>query len=174
MAVETINNVNSSVDINLNAEIEINPEKMVLHADSRYIYQPRFTSPDRSSVKALVRLPDGSLQEMEAPRADRNSPLIRDVFDQYSEAEIEMFTLREQCMNQKMNELQERNREDRKRHDQMAKLFEVKSEAMQSEVVQKCVDKSIGRKIRSAKSATEVYGLMALALMIERNASEPK
>ncbi len=150
----------------METQIQISPEKIVLREDSRYIFQPRFVDDERTIVKAIVLFPDGSLREMEAERDDADSPLVRDVFLQYSEAEIEMHTHRERCMIQKMQAVEQRAREDQARREQLDKLFQAKSEALQMEGVKGCKDATITRRIRSAKTVTEVHSLAAYALMM--------
>ncbi len=147
--------------------IEISIDRINLNPDSRYIYHPRYINTEKTILKAIVRFPDGSLNEIEAKKDDRNSALIRDIYLQYSEAEIEMYTHRELCMQSKMKVLFERHQEDQKRQEHLAKLFQAKTEALQIDCIQKSTDKTISRKIRSAKTATEVYGLVAMALYKE-------
>lgn len=144
--------------------IEINPEKISLLPDSRLIYQPRFIDNQKSKIRAIVKFPDGTLREIEADRNDTHSPFIRDVFLQYSEAEIELFSHREQCVNLKLEEIAKREREDREHAEKMANLFKAKSEALQIEEV-KNSGKDLARRIRSAKSVTEVLALTTLALL---------
>lgn len=152
------------------ARIEIGPENIVLREDSRIIYHPRYLDEEKSAIKAIVRFPDGSLRELEAAVDDDDSPLIRDVFLQYSTAEIEMHTHRESCLARSFRELESRAQEDQRRQAQMARLFEAKTEVLQIEAVKDCADRNLARQIRSAKTVAEVHSLAAYALLLQRQA----
>ena len=88
--------------------IEVGTDNMHLGPDSLVIYQPRYMDSTKKRIKAIVRMPDNKLVEMEANKDDSSAALIRDVLAQYSEAELEMFTHREMCISEKLRELNQR------------------------------------------------------------------
>jgi|GEM_PF-3231877 len=147
--------------------ISVGPEQISLRPDSRWIFQPRYVDSEKTILTAIVRFPDGSLREMEGHRDDNDSPLVRDISLQYSEAEIELFTHRENCMRLKADEMAKNAKEDQAREEHMARLFEAKTEALAIPEV-KTAEASITRRIRSAKSKTEVFALVAMVMMQAR------
>jgi hypothetical protein len=139
-------------------------EGIRLQADSRLIYQPRFTNEERTRIRAIVRLKDDRLVEMEADVADSRSSLIRDAFLQYSREEIERFTVREEQVLSKKREIDLRIAEDQRIEEERQVTFLAKTKALEMPEVRDCGDPRIPRQIRRAKSAFEVAAWVSLAL----------
>jgi len=130
--------------------------------DSVMVYQPRFTNPERTKVKALIALPNGQFKEIEKDCADRSSIIVRDIFLQYNEAEIVEFTAREQAMVAKKGAADARAMERQMREQQQAIVFQAKVNALELPEVKNFPDKNIARRIRKAKNPIEVAALVAL------------
>lgn len=144
--------------------IEVGVDKIHLGPDSLVIYQPRYTDASKKRIKAIVRMPDGKLTEMEADKADSRAALIRDVMFQYSEVELEMFTHREFCILEKLRQLNARIAEDKKRDTEREETFQAKAKALALPQIREHKDKAVRQKIRRATSAFEVMALTVAAL----------
>src|SRR5690348_13803129 len=94
--------------------------------DSLLVYHPRYANPERTRIRAIVRLKDERLIEMEADIADPLSPLIRDVFFQYSREQIEWLTQREAEALRKKHEIEQRALEDKLREEEREVTFHAK------------------------------------------------
>ena len=154
------------------ALIEVGVATMHLGPDSLVIYQPRYTDANKTRIKAIVRMPDGKLTEMEADKSDARAALIRDVFSQYSEAELEMFTHREFCILGKLRELNQRMIEDKKKTDEREEVFQAKAKALALPQIRDHQDKEVRGSIRRASSAFEVMALTVAALTDAKKKSE--
>lgn len=137
------------------------------------VYQPRYTDPQKTRIKAIVRLPNGKFVEMEAAKSDHRSDLIRDVFSQYSEAEIESFTERERKFQEQKDKLAAQAAEDHRLMEEREIAFQAKAKALELPEVVNCPDKRVARKIRRSKSAFEVAGWLAVAFMKSLDAEAP-
>lgn len=150
-----------------NTQIEVGIGTMHFGPDSLVVYHPRYTDASRTKIKAIVRMQDGALVEMEANKADQQAGLIRDVRLQYSEAEIEMFTHREFCVLEKMRELNHRMMEDKKKTEEREEIFQAKAKALALQQIRDHKDPEIRRQIRRASSAFEVMALTVAALTVK-------
>ena len=146
------------------AFIEVGAATMHLGPDSLVIYQPRYINAAKTRIRAIVRMPDGKLTEMEANKDDTAAALIRDVFCQYSEAELEMFTHREFCILDKLRILNQRMAEDKKITDEREEVFQAKAKALALPQIRDHKDNEVRRAIRRAGSAYEVMALVIIAL----------
>lgn len=144
--------------------IQVGIETIHLGPDSLVVYHPRYTDASKKRIKAIVRQPDGTLVEFEADRNDDRAGLILDVFCQYSEAEIEMFTHREFCIQQKMGELNERAIEDRRIAAEREETFQAKAKALAMPQIRDHQNPQVRRDIRRAHSAFEVMALTVAAI----------
>lgn len=145
-------------------------DQIQMSPDSPYVFQPRFANRERTRIKAILRLPDGRFTEMEVDRSDVRSPLLRDIFAQYTEEEIEMFTLRQLKVSDVRRQLDMRIAEDKAIAEQRDATYQAKSEAFQIPAVNHDDNKEIKRKIRQARNVLEVTALTALALMNYKDA----
>lgn len=136
-----------------------------LEADSFLIYQPRYVDEKKTRIKAIVRLPNGQIMEMEANRADTKSTLIRDIFSQYSAEEIELFSAREQQVVAQKVRIETQAAEDRRLEEEREVTFQAKTKALEIPEVKDCPDPRVARKIRKARSAFEVAGWLAVAFL---------
>jgi hypothetical protein len=130
--------------------------------DSVMVYQPRFANAERTKVKALIVLPNGQIKEIEKECADRSSKIVRDIFLQYTEAEILEFTEREQAVLAKKSASDARGLERQIREQEQAIVFQAKVNALDLPEVKNFADKNIARRIRKAKNPIEVAALVAL------------
>lgn len=129
------------------------------------IYQPRFIDEGRTQVRAIARLVDGRILELEGDRREEKSDFIRDVFAQYSESEIIAFTERERQTAQLKAAVDEQSAMDRAHAEENELTFQAKAKALALPEVQNCTDRRLSRKIRKSKSAIEVAGWIAVAFM---------
>lgn len=137
-----------------------------LTPDSRIVYQPRYANAEKTAIRAIVRGPDGRLTEMEARRdAVPKHPMIRDVFLQYTEADLDRFTELEAKVTEAKRRLDQRVAEDKARQAEKDVTFLAKTKALELPEVAACKDPRIARKIRRAKSSFEVGAWVTLALL---------
>ena len=132
--------------------------------DSVMVYQPRYVGEGKSHVRAIVVLPNGQLMEIEKPCADRSSKFVRDIFLQYTDAEIEQFTLRAIAVTAKKQASDARVAERAAREQTQAATFQAKVQALEIAEVRDCPDRRILRRIRRAKSPFEVGALVQFVL----------
>lgn len=144
--------------------IQVGTDTIHLGPDSLVVYHPRYADPTKKRIKAIVRRLDGTFAELEAERDDERSGLIRDVFAQYSEAEIEMFTHRENCVLEKLRLVNERQAEDRRIAAEREDTFQAKAKALALPQIRNHHDEQLLRAIRRATSAFEVMALTVAAL----------
>ena len=140
-------------------------ELIQMSPDSPYVFHPRFANREKTRIKAILRLPDGRFTEMEVDRSDVRSPLLRDVFAQYTEEEIEMFTVRQLKVSEVRRQLDMRIAEDKALAEQRDATYHAKTEAFQIPAVNEEQNKDLKRRIRQARNVLEVTALTALALM---------
>ncbi len=152
----------------IETRVEIDPAKIRLFNNSRDIYQPYYVDEARVLIRAIVRGPDGRLTEVDATKEDPQSDLYRDIYAQYSETEIEMFTHREWLVSQKRRERDEKLREDDRIEDARETLAVAKAQALEIVAVRDCADREIPRLIRKAKNPIEVQAWTAIALTKSR------
>lgn len=145
--------------------IEVSASNMHLGPDSLVVYHPRYIDAAKTKIKAIVRTQDGKLVEMEASKSDSSAGLIRDIFCQYSEPELEMFTHRENCILQKLHDLNQRMQEDKKITDQREELFQAKSMALALPAIKDHADKELKHKIRKANSTFEVMAIVVTSMV---------
>ena len=148
-----------------NREVRLSP-------DSPYIYNPRFLGEDMRRIKAIVRLPDGRIVEMEGDREDQSSRFINEVFVQYSMEEIITHTARENKITEHMQHLRKRLEEDRKIEAEREATVQAKMRALEIPEVKDCPDVMISRNIRRAKSSVEVMAWTAIALLKSTSTSQ--
>lgn len=146
------------------AVIKVGTETIHLGPESLVVYQPRYADAAKTRIKAIVRRLDGSFAELEAAKDDQTAGLIRDVFAQYSEGEIEMFTHRENCVLEKLRVRNERQAEDRRIAADREETFQAKAKALALPQIRNHADPAIVRGIRRASSAFEVIALTVAAL----------
>jgi len=141
-------------------------------ADSMIVYQPRYADDKKTRVHAIVRAPDGRITDMEADIKDKSNPFIRDVFLQYTVAEIEAFTARETEIRAERARIESDLEEDRRTAEEREIAFQAKTKALEIPEVKDCKDPRIARRIRKARSAYEVAGWIAVAFIQSLDAEE--
>lgn len=141
-------------------------ELMQFSPDSCLIFQPRYATPDKSVIRAIVKKHNGKLVEMEARRDSVPlHPMIRDAFIQYSEADIERFTELEARVLEAKIRRDRRVAEDRAQQAEIGVTFLAKTKALELPEVMSCKDQRVARKIRRARSAFEVGAWVSVALL---------
>lgn len=150
-------------DCDKNVQLSIR-ERPRLSPDSPWVYHPRYSNAEKTRLRAIVRLPDGRITEVGADRSDTRSPLIRDIFAQYSEDEIAYFTTRHERMASAKQELDLRVNEDRRVNSVREATAAAKAQALEIPEIRNSNDPLIKRKIRTAKSTVEVNAWVAVAL----------
>jgi hypothetical protein len=139
-------------------------ERIQMSPDSPFVYQPRFVNPEKTRLRAIVRMPNGSLTEMEVDVNDVKSPVNRDIFAQYTQAELELFTERHTRMTAAKREMDQRIAEDKQLNEVRDAAYKAKAEAFQIPEIANMENQDLQRKIRMAKTATEVLAWTAVAL----------
>lgn len=132
--------------------------------DSVLVYQPRYTDESRTRVRAILVMPNGQLIETEKSVDDRESRFVRDIFLQYTEAEIWENTRRELVMLEKKRLASEELAARQAREAEKAMTFQAKVKALEMPEVRDFPDKRVSRRIRRAKSPFEVAALVTLVL----------
>ncbi len=145
--------------------IEISREKIRLTPGSPALIYPHYADEKKNRIRVITKFPDGRLNEMVVNCADQASVILRDLMDQYSPAEIEMNTLRENCVREIRAEHEQMLQEDKKAVARREALFQAKSEAMEIQEVLESASQGVPDRIRKAKTPTEVYSLVALAYL---------
>jgi hypothetical protein len=141
-------------------------KEIQLSPDSRVVYQPRWASADKKVVRAIVRAPDGKLTEMEG-RLDAvpKHPLVRDVFLQYEEADLDRNSAWESRVLEVKRALDARLAEYKAKQAEKDVTFLAKTKALELPEVVACKDPRVARKIRKARSSFEVGAWVTVALL---------
>ncbi len=153
------------------APIEISREKIRTNPGSPALIYPHFIDERKTKIRVITKFPDGRLNETVVNCGDAGSLILRDLMDQYSVAEIEMNTLRENIVRELRQEHEKLLQEDKQAVARREALFLAKSEAMEIKEVQSSADQGIPEQLRKAKTVTEVYSLVALAYLLARKPS---
>ena len=132
--------------------------------DSVIIYQPRYTDESKSRVRAIVKLPNGKLIEIEKESKERSSSFVRDIFLQYSDEEIMEFSKREQLVSEKKRIADQRASENDLREKKRAATFQAKVDALEIPEVKNFSNKDVLRRLRRARSPFEVSALVVYIL----------
>lgn len=140
-------------------------EQFRFSPDSPLVFHPRFTNLEKTKIKTIVRLPDGRLTEMETDRDDLKSALRRDIFSQYTEEEILYFTRRHELMVAARQEADRRIAEDKQTFQAQEEMYKVKEEAAQLLASVLPEDKDLLKRVRAARTKTEVLALAVRAVM---------
>jgi hypothetical protein len=140
-------------------------EQLQLSPDSPYVYHPRWSNAEKTKLRAIVRMPDGRLSEVEASRDDKRSPLLRDILAQYTEDEIQLFTDRHNLLAEAGRQRDQRMAEDRKAEAEREETARAKATALNIPAVRDLADKRFRSRILRARSPLEVSAWTALALM---------
>ena len=138
---------------------------MQLFPDSPLIFHAHYMDEQKQRLRAIVRFPDGRFTEMEGNRSEETSAFIRDVFAQFTEAEIEANTARELALREAKEEIDRRAHEDREKEEARTALFRAKAQTLDIPDIKACADKELLVRIRKARSEAEVYTLAAMALL---------
>lgn len=137
----------------------------VFESNSMLIYSPRFIDESHQRIRAIARLSDGRILELEGDRSETKSDFIRDIFLQYTEDEIAKCTAREKRRIELKQKVDEQSERDHQTLEENEITFQAKAKALALHEVQNCTDKRVIRKIRKSKSAFEVAGWLAVAFM---------
>tara|TARA_B100000575_G_scaffold289934_1_gene292651 strand:- start:1864 stop:2403 length:540 start_codon:yes stop_codon:yes gene_type:complete len=136
------------------------------------IQYPHYTNNAKTELACLLVRPDGQASmEGKIPKDD-NHPLYRDIFAQFTEEEILTNTNREVQLQTARNKAAEEATTAREREEKRAKLWEVKSEFMEMDVVKNSSEKSLKRNLRKAATWFEALAYGCAILIKEDSKSE--
>ena len=139
-------------------------ESIQLSPDSVFVFHPRYANAEKTKVRALIRLNDGRFTEAETDIQDLRSPLRRDIFAQYTEDEIQYFTVRHHRLSEAKRLLDLRVLEDQKIASEREAVAQAKSQALSIPEVRDATDKTLRHRIRKAESVLEVTALTTMLL----------
>ena len=156
-------------------EPEQNPEpkglktkEFTLDPSLPIIQYPHYTNNAKTELSCLLVRPDGMASiEQKIPR-DEKHPLYRDISIQFTEEEILTNTNREVQLQIAKNKAMEEAKTANEREEKRAKLWEIKSEFMEMNVIKNSTEKSLKRNLRKSTTWFEAlaYGC---AILIKEN-----
>jgi len=136
------------------------------------IQYPHYVNNAKTELSCLLVRPDGmATQEQKIPK-DENHPLYRDIRNQFTEEEILTNTAREVQIQTSRNKAMEEAKTQADREELRAKLWEVKSEFMDMDVVKNSNAKGLKRSLRKSSTYFEALAYGCAILIKENETSE--
>ena len=136
------------------------------------IQYPHYTNNAKSELACILVRPDGMASiEQKIPK-DEKHPLYRDISIQFTEEEILTNTNREVQLQVARNKALEESKTTQEREEKRAKLWEVKSEFMEMQVVKNSTEKSLKRNLRKATTWFEALAYGCAILIKEDEKSD--
>lgn len=136
------------------------------------IQYPHYVNNAKTELNCLLVRPDGMASvEKQIPKDD-NHPLYRDIRNQFTEEEILTNTAREVQIQTSRNKAMEEAKVQSDREELRAKLWEVKSQFMDMDVVKNSEQKNLKRSLRKATSYFEALAYGVSILVKENENSE--
>ena len=136
------------------------------------IQYPHYVNNAKTELSCLLVRPDGmATQEKQIPK-DENHPLYRDIRAQFTEEEILTNTAREVQIQTSRNKAMEEAKVQADREQLRAKLWEVKSEFMDMDVVKNSDAKELKRSLRKSSTYFEALAYGCAILIKENDKSE--
>ena len=136
------------------------------------IQYPHYTNNAKSELACILVRPDGMASiEQKIPK-DEKHPLYRDISIQFTEEEILTNTNREVQLQVARNKALEESKTTQEREEKSTKLWEVKSEFMEMQVVKNSTEKSLKRNLRKATTWFEALAYGCAILIKEDEKSD--
>lgn len=136
------------------------------------IQYPHYVNNAKTELNCLLVRPDGMASvEKQIPKDD-NHPLYRDITAQFTEEEILTNTAREVQIQTSRNKAMEEAKTQADREELRSKLWEVKSQFMEMDVVKNSEQKNLKRNLRKATTYFEALAYGCAILIKENEASE--
>ena len=145
-----------------------------LHLDPTLpvIVNPHYTNNARTELACVLLRPDGMATQEKGIPKDQNHPLYRDIKNQFTEEEILTNTAREVQIQTSRNKAMEEAKTQSDREELRAKLWEVKSEFMDMDVVKNSNAKGLKRSLRKSSTYFEALAYGCAILIKENETSE--
>ena len=136
------------------------------------IQYPHYVNNAKTELSCILVRPDGMATiERQIPK-DENHPLYRDIRAQFTEEEILTNTAREVQIQTSRNKAMEEAKVQADREQLRAKLWEVKSEFMDMDVVKNSDAKELKRSLRKSSTYFEALAYGCAILIKENDKSE--
>ena len=136
------------------------------------IQYPHYVNNAKTELSCLLVRPDGMASiEKQIPK-DNNHPLYRDIKAQFTEEEILTNTAREVQIQTSRDKALQEAKVQSDRDELRAKLWEVKSQFMDLDVVKNSDQKNLKRNLRKATSYFEALAYGVSILVKENEKSE--
>jgi len=136
------------------------------------IQYPHYVNNAKTELSCLLVRPDGMATQEKGIPTDENHPLYRDIRAQFTEEEILTNTAREVQIQTSRNKAMEEAKVQADREQLRAKLWEVKSEFMDMDVVKNSDAKELKRSLRKSSTYFEALAYGCAILIKENDKSE--